>query len=525
MTNYPLANKINLNLAENMYLQGIDVFNSSDPFFNDFCYPFISEDGKDVLMMDRRKDYYQENALCEQGCNYTKINFQTAMVECDCEEKGNKGIDTVNSILENIPLESFTGSINTNNIIVVRCYNLVFDLRYMKKNYGTWIMLGLFICQLPGMFNFIFVGLSGLYAYLNSISSQKQMELIKEKEGESGEENEEESEEDDSNRGKPNPPKKISKGINNYDMDTEPNDTPETFVKKGNVAKLPIFDLKNPSTPAPVSGVEITESTKKMIPNEKIKAKYMHMAKESTENCNNEEEENQNVESFDDDELDELVFEDAIQYDNRGICKFFGRCLTLKIVFLSPFANISVFEPLCIKLTAFFLNLAMYLVLNALLFDEEYIQKRYEETGDTGFLYLLKNEISKCIYASLASTVIGFLLLYLTNSKKRFKTAIDTEKEPAPFIKKTKEIISSLRCKMISFFIINLILMCAFWYYISAFCSVYQKTQVPWLEGCAITFAFCVILQVFYSMLITFVRYIGLKCKISCFYTLSTYLI
>ena len=65
----------------------------------------------------------------------------------------------------------------------------------------------------------------------------------------------------------------------------------------------------------------------------------MHMAKESTENCNNEEEENQNVESFDDDELDELVFEDAIQYDNRGICKFFGRCLTLKIVFLSPFAN------------------------------------------------------------------------------------------------------------------------------------------------------------------------------------------
>ena len=39
------------------------------------------------------------------------------------------------------------------------------------------------------------------------------MELIKEKEGESGEENEEESEEDDSNRGKPNPPKKISTPI------------------------------------------------------------------------------------------------------------------------------------------------------------------------------------------------------------------------------------------------------------------------------------------------------------------------
>ena len=89
----------------------------------------------------------------------------------------------------------------------------------------------------------------------------------------------------------------------------------------------------------------------------------------------------------------------------------------------------------------------------------------------------------------------------------------------------TKQIIKNLKCKMIGFFITNIIIMGMFWYYISAFCAVYQKTQVPWLEGCFISFIFCVLFQMIYALFITAIRYIGLKCKISCFYTLSTYLI
>ena len=78
---------------------------------------------------------------------------------------------------------------------------------------------------------------------------------------------------------------------------------------------------------------------------------------------------------------------------------------------------------------------------------------------------------------------------------------------------------------MIGFFITNIIIMGMFWYYISACCAVYQKTQVPWLEGCLITFVFCVIFQIIYALFITLFRYMGLKCKISCCYTLSTYLL
>ena len=72
---------------------------------------------------------------------------------------------------------------------------------------------------------------------------------------------------------------------------------------------------------------------------------------------------------------------------------------------------------------------------------------------------MIKNEIPKCIYASLASTVIGFLIMYLTSAKKRFKVAIETQKDPNKFISVTKQIIKNLKCKMIGFFITNIIIM------------------------------------------------------------------
>lgn len=33
----------NVELAEEMKKQGIDIYNINDPFFNDYCYPFTSK--------------------------------------------------------------------------------------------------------------------------------------------------------------------------------------------------------------------------------------------------------------------------------------------------------------------------------------------------------------------------------------------------------------------------------------------------------------------------------------------------
>ena len=38
---------------------GVDVFNSSDPFFNDICFRYTAENGRDVPLEERRKQFYQ----------------------------------------------------------------------------------------------------------------------------------------------------------------------------------------------------------------------------------------------------------------------------------------------------------------------------------------------------------------------------------------------------------------------------------------------------------------------------------
>ena len=228
---------------------------------------------------------------------------------------------------------------------------------------------------------------------------------------------------------------------------------------------------------------------------------------------------------FENEELDDLAYEDALEYDHRNICYFYFLTLKNNLLLISVFSNINVFEPFCIKLIGFFLNIASFFALNALLFDEEYISSRFESTDATNFGYLLENEFPRCIYASFAAMPITILINYLSNSRKRFETLMKKESDEKEFVVESRKIVNNMKQRIITFFVIDLILMVFFWYYVSTFCAVYRQTQVAWIEGTMITFIFCIVIYSFLYLLVTLMRYIGLKCHLSCFYTLSSYFI
>ena len=55
--------QINIESAMNLASQGIDIFNASDNFFNDICTPINNNDGKDIILIDRRKDIIFRKAI------------------------------------------------------------------------------------------------------------------------------------------------------------------------------------------------------------------------------------------------------------------------------------------------------------------------------------------------------------------------------------------------------------------------------------------------------------------------------
>ena len=208
-------------------------------------------------------------------------------------------------------------------------------------------------------------------------------------------------------------------------------------------------------------------------------------------------------------------------YDKRGFCKNYWEFLKGQVLILIPFFNITPIEPFYIRILNCFLNLSLYFVFNALFFDDDYISKRFTNKIDAA--YFFKNEMPKCIYAGLVSVVLGILLSFLSSTKRQFRDVINNEKDPNQFLIRTRKIVRCVRIKMVVYCVLDLVLIGAFWYYISAFCAVYLKTQTAWLEGTLVTVVICLILQSFFAFILALFRYLGLKCKIPCLYKVASF--
>ena len=68
-------------------IDGINIFNSKDPFLIDICYAFKYQERTDITLKDRRKDFYISKSLCNEDCYISKVNIEELYVECSCEGK------------------------------------------------------------------------------------------------------------------------------------------------------------------------------------------------------------------------------------------------------------------------------------------------------------------------------------------------------------------------------------------------------------------------------------------------------
>ena len=123
--------------------QGYDIFNSSDSFYNDICAVYTSENGTDVLLKDRKNDYYNPNlTLCEERCEYKSFDIETSKVNCECETKTEVNNDvSETSFSPNILIENFYLFQKYTNYKVLKCYYLAFNSEKLKKNAGSYIII------------------------------------------------------------------------------------------------------------------------------------------------------------------------------------------------------------------------------------------------------------------------------------------------------------------------------------------------------------------------------------------------
>ena len=159
----------NINKVQEIILQGykndINFFDINHPFFNDICFTYTNKNGKDVTIMDRRKNYFLNKTLCENNCSLERIDYDKMISVCNCNLKQN-----FSNIIEN-NYENFINEKNVPNIKALSCSNEVLKIDNLKKNKIFFISFFILLFQFLNLIWCCCVGTSFLETYINKQSN------------------------------------------------------------------------------------------------------------------------------------------------------------------------------------------------------------------------------------------------------------------------------------------------------------------------------------------------------------------
>ena len=476
---------------------GYDVFDPNDEFFNDICATYTNENGTDVTLKDRQKDYYQSINFCGQ-CIYDGINYEDKSVNCICDsfnQSDNTFID--NEFIDDFKTE-FKNMFISETFYVVKCYKLVFNKKYFKKNYGCWILLILTVIHIA---IFIYFCIDNLKVIKKALSKN-----IKPPPNEDNfEENDEKynmtlNNNDNEEKNYPNPPLRNKK---DNSFEEENNNEIDTSMKNNirkvntNISLNDYFNDKNlihkkhHHTFSNNSFINLKKDNKKTKSQfHKIQINKIQNIEENVISTNT------NLKSIPDSKKEEpidcdydvLCFEEAEKYDHRTSSTFYWDYLSDKQNIINIVIDNSILDMTHLKLDRFIIAMSLDFLFNAVFFTDDYISQKYKNNGTLSFFVGLP----KTIFSNLIVFVICFILDYLSNNK--IEQIIKNEKYSDEFKLIAHKIMKLYKIKLIIYFSLSTLIMLMSFYFVSAFCAVYQNIQRDWiisgLESCVISLLF-----------------------------------
>ena len=184
-------------------------------------------------------------------------------------------------------------------------------------------------------------------------------------------------------------------------------------------------------------------------------------------------------------ELNNATYELAIKNDNRSYSQYYISLILTKHILISTFCNDNDYNIKIIKIDLFIFNFVLYFTINALFFNDNTMHKIYEDKGSFNFIY----QLPQILYSSIISGLIGFILKKLALSQDdilKYKSLKNIKNNE--LVEKEKNLYKKLKIKFGLYFIINIIFLLFFWYYLAAFCAIYQNTQIHLIKDTLISY-------------------------------------
>ena len=485
--------------------ENLDILNSSSGYYNDICYTTTSESGTDITLKDRRNEYVNK-AVCQDDCDFSDYNFTSKKAKCSCKVKESSFSLKDMIIDKNKLLENFKNIKNIANLNILVCYKKLFTKRGISNNYGCYIIIAIIIFNIMSIFIFYKKQYDELKNKIKKIIFAIQNLKLNKNEEEEGEKNDNESGiklDDIYNDNNSNDIIKIDNVEENKITIKNKRKRRKKLKKRNKVnkqKKMIHLNINNNNNifnnniifndDNLINGNIINNNDNKLndIRNKKEKINKINTTNNIPEDNPKIDEKSiiekaKNIMEYNDDEINDLSYELALQYDKRTFFQFYISLILTKHSFIFTFFYNKDYNSRIIKINLFLLGFAANYSVNALFFYDDTMHNIYIKKGS----FDLEYQIPLIVYSSLISLVIDILskLLALSSDDiSEFK--LDKTKEDIN--EREKKLRKKLSIKFVLYFIMSFIFLLFFWYYISMFGVIYRNTQKHLLKDALISF-------------------------------------
>jgi len=489
--------KLDLSICENEKIlisipiilkENLEKLNSSSEYYNDICYTTTSESGTDIILNDRQKEFCDKNKMvCQEDCEFIKYDNDSNKASCYCNVKESSISFSDMKINKKKIFKSFIDFKNIANISILKCYKILFSIKGIIKNIGSYIIIIISLFNIICVFIFYLNQIKKLNIKINNISyGIINSNLIKTSK------------------------KKCKKNILSRNKiednsqnkiiieNTKTNHFKKNKNKKKNILNIndkEINKIKNLKDNKKIKPLAININNKNIDNNNIINTNNIPNKNKSNKKNKNNRNKNilnskitknkiEKIMEYNDEELNKLSYDLSLQLDKRAYCEYYISLLKTKHMFINSFIYNDDYNSKIIKIDLFFIGFTIFYTINALFFNDKTMHKIYESEGKYDFIY----QLPKTIYSSLISFVFETLLNILALSNdvilefKRSKKIKSIEKRE----KKLKKI---LKIKFVLYFILSFLFLMMFWYYIAMFGAIYKNTQLHLLKDTLTSFS------------------------------------
>ena len=480
--------------------QGINIFNISDKFYNDLCFYYESPNNKDVPLKDRISTFFPNLSLCDPGCENKGVDLVKMKAKCEC---------IFINILSNELMDNLSGGflseimsiLSSVNIEVLKCFKNLFDKKSFSRAVGGYFILCLFFMKMICIIIFL---TSKLYSIKKHIFSLSDSFLVYKGKNMNA------------------PPKR--KKYNNRSK--------TAIIKSNNELKdTSNSNYQNSRKFLGNSSIKKDKEINNLIINKFElceKNKNIFEKKESCNlviNMNNDPEKDKylkQIKSYLDESFDENDFLDVLDKETRTFCQYFmGKYKNNQIV-VNTFCVQERFKPRTIKIIIFIITIELYLVVNALFYNEEYLSELFNSNKEEYLFSFVPRRISHFVYSSVVNIIISFVIGFFYIEEDKVKRTFirfynDTLTLQHELVLTLKEIDNRFKL----FVIFSIIISLFSFVYISCFNMVYPYIRIEWI----VSSIFIFIVMQFVNLFIVFfeccIRFLAIRCNSEKLFKLS----